>query len=545
MTLETHSEHQSRPRLAPSDAGSLRTGPLISKQVRAALAVVASLLVLGGAAVSYAMAMRLPLSHDEHQFVVGGWLLGEHGLLPYRDFPFHHVPNLLFLYALLGRITPALLWNARMVSVLLGVGTFGLIFAFARQRHDGARGWFAGTAAVLLLLLSPLFEYTSGRAWNHALPTFLTVAAFLVHLAAARRSHVARWWVWSGVLLGLAVGSRLTYVSALVPFLAFMLIPPRFGSPRRSVAAFLAGFAGSLIPSLLLLALAPRQFLYGNVVHAILNVRYRQSLGYTSAMSFQGKLAYLAEDVLSDPAQALVFAVFVALVVIAAIRIRRGGQASGREFWFAAGVALFLFLSGFVPTPSWVQYFYAPVPFIALSLVIFATENETQARPIVIAVGILVVTLVTLRWETLAQVRLLAQREAWVPMQVHALGEEVAERTGDGRLLTLAPTVAAEGGLTIYPELAGGSLDWRIARSFSAERRMVYGLMAPEDLERKLDVDPPVGILVGFEARNEGFSVGERGGLEWPLDSYADANGYQPEEIRTPNVPGNLTLWTP
>jgi hypothetical protein len=260
-------------------------------------------------------------------------------------------------------------------------------------------------------------------------------------------------------------------------------------------------------------------------------------------MNLTGKLAYLREDVLSKPAQTLLFGSFLIVVAVAALRSRRRPLAGGRDFWFASGVAAFLGLSAFVPTPSWVQYFYAPVPFMALGLAIYLVEVGPGFPVGKLIAGLLVAGMVTLRVEAVRSIRLIFEPESWVPAQVHSLGATVADRTGGGRLLTLAPIVAIEGGLEIYPELVGGSLDWRVARSFSSERRAVYGVMAPEDLATVLEDRPPAGILIGFELKNEGFSPNEMGGLERPLEAMAGLHGYRPEAIVSPVVTTGLTLW--
>ena len=527
-----------------SDLANLRLPPETRKRGGAVLAILATLLVIGAAsAVAYSMAMRLPLSHDEHQFVAGGWLLGKYGMLPYRDFPFHHLPNLLFFYAALGQLSSAPLWNARVMSVVFSAATFALIYQYAWRGERGASGWTMGGVATCLLLFSPLFEYTSGRAWNHALPTLLAVAAFVVHVRAGSQLFRLRGWVWSGMLLGLAVGARATYLLAAVPFLAFILSSQPRGFRIRPAAVFVVGLMFGLLPSAVLFGLAPRQFAYGNLIYQILNTRYRRALGITGAMTLPGKLAYLQEDVLSEPAQSLLFGSFLVVVVAAAVLSRRRPRVAGREFWLASGVAAFLGLSALVPTPAWVQYFYAPVPFIALALAIYLVEVGPGFPLGKLLAGLLVAAMVLLRVEALRGIRLIFEPEAWVPAQVHALGAAVSGPAGGGRLLTLAPIVAVEGGLEIYPELVGGSFDWRVARSFSADRRAVYGLMAPEDLETVLANRPPVGILVGFEAKNEGFSPNEMGGLEQPLQAIADLQGYWPEAFISPVVTTGLTLW--
>lgn len=66
--------------------------------------------------VLWAIAMGRELNVDEHQFVASGALLVREGLLPYRDYPFFHTPDLSFVYALLFHCTGFLLLSARLLS---------------------------------------------------------------------------------------------------------------------------------------------------------------------------------------------------------------------------------------------------------------------------------------------------------------------------------------------------------------------------------------------------------------------------------------------
>ena len=70
------------------------------KQIAVAVAISTLMLV-----VLWAIAMGRGLNVDEHQFVASGALLAREGLLPYRDYPFFHTPDLSFVYALLFRCT--------------------------------------------------------------------------------------------------------------------------------------------------------------------------------------------------------------------------------------------------------------------------------------------------------------------------------------------------------------------------------------------------------------------------------------------------------
>src|SRR5438034_5137887 len=71
-----------------------------------------------------AQSLLKPLDHDENQFVASGWLIARAGLLPYRDFPYFHLPYLSLVYALPFLVTNYLLLTARLISAgaaLLGM----------------------------------------------------------------------------------------------------------------------------------------------------------------------------------------------------------------------------------------------------------------------------------------------------------------------------------------------------------------------------------------------------------------------------------------
>src|SRR4051794_38470410 len=133
--------------------------------------------VLGG--VLFFSAMDRDLNHDEHQFVAPGVLISREGLLPYRDFPMFHLPNLAFIYAGLDRLTHQPVLSAKLLGVLASTGTVGIIFfAATRRRHPAPlppRHLLFAAAAVALLLCDQLFTYTAGKTWNHELPAFLVL----------------------------------------------------------------------------------------------------------------------------------------------------------------------------------------------------------------------------------------------------------------------------------------------------------------------------------------------------------------------------------
>ena len=153
------------------------------------------------------MNLDKPLDHDGAQFVAPGALYAREGLLPYRDYPYFHMPNLLFLYAAVYRVTDHLLLAARVLSTAFGLATVAaLFFAAARMFRDRTPTvrWMVAGGSALLLATNPLFTFTSGRAWNHDLPVLLTLLATLTLSVApgGRRELLLAGVV--GVLIGAA-----------------------------------------------------------------------------------------------------------------------------------------------------------------------------------------------------------------------------------------------------------------------------------------------------------------------------------------------------
>src|SRR3954465_2194995 len=82
-------------------------------------------LLVGG--LLFLAAMGRDLNHDEHQFIAPGVLISRGGLLPYRDFPIFHLPNLAFISAGLDRLTHQPVCSAKTLNALASTTTITLI----------------------------------------------------------------------------------------------------------------------------------------------------------------------------------------------------------------------------------------------------------------------------------------------------------------------------------------------------------------------------------------------------------------------------------
>lgn len=66
-------------------------------------------------------------------------------------------------------------------------------------------------------------------------------------------------------------------------------------------------------------------------------------------------------------------------------------------------------------------------------------------------------------------------------------------------MLTLGPLYALEGGCHIYPQLACGSIIYRVADRMSEEARALTHTVGPATLDGLTRACPPAAILVGVE----------------------------------------------
>ena len=121
---------------------------------------------------------------DEYQFVAPPAMLAAHGRLPYVDYPYFHMPDLVFLLAAATGWTSWKLLAARAVSAVCGTATVVALFALGWRATAGAAPrdrWVLVGGPVLVFATCRQFTYTSGGAWNHDAAVLCMVVAFALH----------------------------------------------------------------------------------------------------------------------------------------------------------------------------------------------------------------------------------------------------------------------------------------------------------------------------------------------------------------------------
>jgi len=497
-------------------------------------------------------ALNAKLTHDEYQFIASGKLLADQFSFPYLDYPYHHMPNLVFIYALLFKLTKYNLLGARVFSVICATLSAGVLF-YVIYKHFNNRGSLIqnllAVACVILLVTNPLFDDASGKAWNHDLPTLLTLLSFVLLYRSASQDISTRKIFLSGIFLGLAIGTRLSYAMAVIPFLgAFLIIPSQ--QPRTSryvhIIVFSIGVFLALLPSFVLFIANPKFFIFGNVVYPKLNTLYRHLLRHQSGMTIEGKIIYFLTGVIYSPLNMLLYLGLFLIMVITTVKSLLSRINVNMSLVFIFGLCMFLLIGSFGPTPSWYQYFYAPIPFLILGIFFGVGDLVIQQRRLswfLIILLLLVIILGNSHIIGFDDIKLMNQPNQLLTIQVHNLGMDIKSLLGEGKVLTLAPIFPLEGGVEIYEAFATGPFSWRTAFLLSEEKREEYGVISHLDLDGYLESNPPDAILVGFEIQNDGFGFGDPGGLEIPLTRFAIQHGYEAVILSTEIVSDEIVLW--
>jgi Dolichyl-phosphate-mannose-protein mannosyltransferase len=481
--------------------------------------VCASAVIGGAGLLLFAKAVGSGVNHDEHQFIAPGVLLAREGLLPYRDYALFHLPNLVFVYALLDRITFQPFLAARIFNAACAWVLVALIFGWSFKRLTNFGRWrcLAAVIPVLLLIGSPLFFTSSCKTWNHDLPVLLTMCAFVLQLHATRHTSVNA-TCGAGLLLGLAIGTRLTFAPLAAPF----VIALWFSAPERRLILSLC-FAGAvaiaLLPTLVMAFAWLDQFFFGNFEFPRLRLLDPTDERAHKTIVWWRKLRFFFKEIVRSN-----WAVFGALAILIVPWMRRGSRNRQHEVVTWLLVLPFVLIGCFAPTRYQTQHFYLVLPFLVIAIVAGVGSLDLARRRdrlVLATVSIVSAMTIIAHADAYRNVTKLNAPGEWKTNEVRQLGEQLKHLAGSGRILTLAPIYPLEGGLQIYREFVTGPFGWRLAHLATAEQRRASRLVAPWELALVLANDQPAAILTGFEKAK----------LEEALIHYARTHGFYPTPL--------------
>ena len=479
---------------------------------------------------SFSRAMTRSFNHDEHQFVTPAVLLTQGGLLPYRDYLYFHMPNQVYLYAALTWWTPYKLLVARIIQVLCGTAIVVLLCATGWRllgRMDPLGRWLTAGGLLLVLVSSRVFRYTNGLAWNHETSTLCALAALLLHLrglSGPRPTSLAL----SGLLLGCAIGIRLSFAPVAVPFLlSFWLSrsPVRRGQRLGGLLLCSLGMAVGVLPAIVPLVTVPSQFIFGNLGYPRLSALVVQ-------VTLSDKIVYFLHKFVDQPPDAALLILFLYCATFAPWRARAWSGPHRDAILLTLGVLIVLVPGVLSPTPSQLQYAYPLLPFMVLVVVYVFGSAPVQpvARWTRLTGAALIIVAATDLPVNYQKLPSLLTPSHWTPMREHEVGERIRSATAPGALvLTTTPIDPLEGGLRVYPEFATGVFAWRTAAFLPPKDRERYRMISAAELGELLARRPPDAVF--FNRRKE---------FVQPFIDYAQTRGYR--RVDDP-ISGGYAIW--
>ena len=496
-------------------------------QLRIAAWIVAGLLLIG----LFGRIMTFPLSHDEQIHVAAARLIFRQPL--YGALGYNHLPGLPLLlggiYAVSG--THSLLLAGRLMVFGCWLVTAAVLWLAARH-HGG--GWRMAVVAMLMLAAGELLGPAGMVTTNNFLP--IPVALLGVHLLIVgldgERIRPGSVFL-AGCAIGCAILLKISYVLLLPPVvIAAMIVPRGVPLPRRIRSILLPLAAGGILgglPILVVFASDP-QMLLAHTIRYFTGGHYAYWVHSTApkAMSVADKLS-VAEGVWLSGSSVLAG---VLVGTFAWIVGRR--DAASLRWWPVALVAAIIVIGAilsFTPTPAFPQYYEPPVPFlILLSILLYGrlgAETRSRLSPLLGVVGALALVMILPRLAP--HIADIAHPGRWTGNRIHAEGQliraELAARGEQGKVATLQPIVALEGGLPIYREFAAGPFVYRVADYLSPADRKLFATTSPRELPAFLDADLPAAIVIGREAE-----------FDPAFAAYAQARGYMPVATGDPQT---------
>jgi hypothetical protein len=213
----------------------------------------------------------------------------------------------------------------------------GALFAY------GLRWWrSAGLAflAVTLFITTPLVFEWDPTVKTYALSTLLLFGAYVAADTSSRRG-----WVAAGVLVGLAIDTRLLFATIIVVFALYA---------GRHFWAFAGGLLAGLVPLLLFVAVGPRRF-----------------LNDASASQTNRSQVTLADNVTQkvETVRDLVSEVHFLVLLLGALGLLLVSLFAHHRVPLALAIGLTLGVTCVIPTPTYHQYFVTLVPFLVIGTV--------------------------------------------------------------------------------------------------------------------------------------------------------------------------------
>lgn len=476
------------------------------------------------------LAIISPINHDETQYIAAAQLASE-GLVPFRDFLYLQTPYQIYFFAPIFSIfAESGFIAARVATGMLGAG----ILAFAYIALRAMKVERTRTAICCILLWScHTFVFSVTLVRNDALPAlFLAMAIWVAGRQLSERSgNETRSFPWmiAGALLGLAAGTKISYLAPALAFAgfpvwAFLLKAVSFREALTRSASIGFGLVLALLPLLWFRNIAPLAFDYGNLgYHAQAPFAWYTANGLEDRLTLVAKARDVLLTLVRGPA-------LFALAIYGWLRLRsfRDRRAQSQALILIDVLILAGLAATIAPTPTWRQYAMPLLPplFVGLGLAWQETGKKVSKTPSTIQSAMLVAAIIGIG-QPVYQIWQGTVGSASSPLTISKEGAYLANeaRTAglDGQSVSLSPEVVLASGLPLDPTFATGPFAYRTGSMIPPADRRAMKVTSLESVEAYLEKTRPDTIVTGYE----NFDHVDTLGLEAPIEAFAGAHGYR------------------
>jgi hypothetical protein len=482
---------------------------------------------------AFASVMTL-MNHNENKYIATS-ILVEQNKIPYKDFGFDETPYSPYLYGSLFKllhIDSYYLMTGKIVSFLSLLIAATTLFYLTRRISSNT---YSALMVTAIFLLNMNIVVPAGQVANYIIPLTLSFVSFYLFEISFNRNETKPFGIAvAGLLLAIAVGIRLVYVTIIIPFIVVILFYALMGrhsstalkrNIKQALLPFTIGVLVGLLPMLFFLS-DPQSFIFNNLTFHFVNGYWSQISGYSTIISLMSKLTYAKNLFFQPSTLLLIMGILVAVGL--SIRSFRINRQTVEEIPEGAVLAFLLFVvavpTALAATPSWPAYYAMPISFLFL-LLVYACVSKSPDISMYLNRLLLILVLVSLGSSGAAFVKSiysLRYRNNWEGLLVHDVSINIRNtlanygNKGNDKIATLSPEYVLDANLPIYLELADAPFTYRAGDLLTPEQRQQFIVTSPKTIGNLLSKDPPAAIFVGFE-----------GNLDQPFIQYAVSHNYR------------------
>jgi hypothetical protein len=456
----------------------------------------------------------------EHASCTAGVLLTR-GKMIYRDFacvaqmPYHP-----FFCAAVYKVlnTTYYLFSARLLTVLCDILIVISIIGIFRHIFSAfpVAGWLLGMAMAIMCVFNGHFSRVSGFAINQDFMILCVLAFFWLFISTdfKQSSHYLRIGIMSALL---TLASCMDFTAVFILLLFFiMLLVLRAGSTKerlKTVFVFLIAPVIVLILPVWTMLQSPHAFFINVFEMPLLRMRLMHRMNLMRGETLFGKLA---DILIYDAEHRDIFPFLVAIcLVVLIVWCRRNLEISNSMNALLAVLVPVIFFVITLCTPD-VSYecFAKLFPFIIVSFaypLLYLRKLGVGNPHKLYRIALIVVVACTFSQAAsqpiLQMTAGIFRPQSWVPMRVHQISEEVAQKIKEPKLIvTLVPLYALESGCNIYLELSSGWEGCEIASALPVSKREITNTLSPGTFRKMIKQRPPSGVVIDINTKKEEVS---------------------------------------